>query len=176
MNKIIVVGTTGSGKSTFSKHLAGILNIPYIEMDYLFWKPNWAESSDEEFFEKIKKSLQSPTWVLDGNYGRSQHITWVEADTVIWLDLPFWLTLYQNISRSIKRSIVRKEIWAGTGNKESILRMFSKDSVVRWLFNTYDTNIKRYEERMKDPKYSHIRFIRLRSRKEASRFLSQVEL
>lgn len=173
MNKIIVVGSSGSGKSTFSKQLSAKLQIPYIEMDYLFWKPQWTEPGDEEFFEKILASIDRPKWVLDGNYGRSHHLTWKDADTVIWLDLPFWLTLYQNVSRSVKRAIIRKELWKGTGNKESFLKMFSKDSIVLWLIKTYDRNVKRYEERMKDPKYSHIRFIRLRSRREVKRFLAE---
>ena len=170
-----MVGTTGSGKSTVAIALADKLNAPYIQLDKLFWKPNWKESTDEEFFEKIKMAVDKPRWILDGNYGRTHHLTWTNADTVIWIDFPFWLTLLQNITRSLKRAISRKEIWEGTGNRESFFRMFSKDSIVRWLFKTYDTNVMRYEERMKSSEFAHIHFIRLRSRDAVSSFLSKIQ-
>ena len=54
--RINVIGTSGSGKSTLSKRIAEKLNIPYVEMDALFWKPNWTESSDEEFFPKVAQA------------------------------------------------------------------------------------------------------------------------
>ncbi len=173
MKKIIVVGTTGSGKSTLAKALAEKLSYPCIQLDLLFWKPNWESSTDEEFFTKIENEIDIPNWVLDGNYGRTNHITWKDADTVIWINLPFWLTLYQNLSRSIKRAISNEELWPNTGNRESFKRMFSKDSIVLWLFKTYGSSIERYEERMKNPTYSHIKFFRLRSRKEIAHFLEK---
>ena len=69
--RINVLGTSGSGKSTFSKKLADKLNVPYVQLDELFWKPNWTESSDEELFPKLEKAVSSDEWVLDGNYTRT---------------------------------------------------------------------------------------------------------
>jgi energy-coupling factor transporter ATP-binding protein EcfA2 len=80
--KINVIGTSGSGKSTFAKALAQQLAIPYIEMDTLFWKPHWTGSSDAELFEKLEQAISQPSWVLDGNYKRSQPIKlsgWITA-------------------------------------------------------------------------------------------------
>ncbi len=175
MNKIIVVGVTGSGKSTVSKKLSQKLGLPYIQLDFLFWKPDWEQSQDEEFFEKIQKALdQKSGWVIDGNYGRTNHLTWKEADTVVWIDLPFWLVFYQSLSRTLMRALTMKELWEGTGNRESFFRMFSKDSILLWLFKTYSSTNARYEARMSDPAYQHLRFYRLRSRREVNRFLNQV--
>ena len=56
--KINIIGTSGSGKSTFSKQIAQKLNIPHIELDALFWKENWTPSSDQEFFTKIEKAIK----------------------------------------------------------------------------------------------------------------------
>jgi adenylate kinase family enzyme len=53
--KVNVIGTSGSGKSTFLKALACALNIPYVEMDRLHWKPNWTESSDDEFSSHLSR-------------------------------------------------------------------------------------------------------------------------
>lgn len=174
MKKIIVIGTTGSGKSTVAKALSGKLGFPYIQLDAIFWKPNWNTSSDDEFFDKIQKATDISNWVLDGNYGRSNHLTWKYADTVVWVDFPFWLTFYQSLTRTLKRSLTKKEIWKGTGSKESLSRLFSKDSIILWLFKTYNSNVRRYEARLSDPKFSHIKFYRLRSRKHVQVFLDKL--
>jgi adenylate kinase family enzyme len=172
MNKIIVVGTTGSGKSTFCKSLNSKLDYKYFQLDQLYWKPNWCGSTDDEFFPKIEAIIkQNEKWIIDGNYGRSMGITWPKADTVIWIDYPFWLVFYQNFSRAIKRSVTREELWPNTGNRESILRMFSKDSILRWLIKTYPTMKVRYSNAILDSNNSHINFHRLRSRKEVKKFI-----
>lgn len=171
MKKIIVIGSTGSGKSTLAKKLAQELKHPYVQLDLLFWKADWKNCDDEEFFQKIKEATNGEAWVIDGNYNRTNHLTWPFADTVVWIDLPFYQTLYQNISRSIKRAITKEELWPNTNNRESFMRMFSNDSIVLWLFKTYRKNVERYEERLADKQFSHIHFYRLRSRREIKQFL-----
>jgi adenylate kinase family enzyme len=175
MRKIIIIGTTGSGKTTLANSISKKLGIPHIQLDHLFWKPNWQQSTDEEFLSKIKKELSpNETWIVDGNYARTNHLTWNDADTVIWIDLPFFLTFYQNFKRSVIRAITRQELWEGTGNKESFLKMFSKDSILLWLIKTYGSNKKRYVIRISDPTYSHINFHRLCSRKEMKAFVENL--
>ena len=49
MKRINVVGTSGSGKSHFSSRLAAKLGVPYIEMDAVFWLPNWQHLELEDF-------------------------------------------------------------------------------------------------------------------------------
>ena len=56
--RINVVGTSGCGKSTVGKRIAERLNIPYIQLDELHWKPNWVESTDEELFPKTGKVIE----------------------------------------------------------------------------------------------------------------------
>ena len=89
MKKINVIGTSGSGKTTFSRQLAEKLGYPYIEMDALFWGKNWQQSTDEVFFRKLEEAMEQEKWVLDGNYSRTTDIKWKEADTVIWIDFNF---------------------------------------------------------------------------------------
>ena len=75
MKRINIIGTSGSGKSTISKRLAEILDVPYIELDALFWQPDWPGVSDDELFETLEKRLtETDGWVLDGNYSRTTPI------------------------------------------------------------------------------------------------------
>lgn len=101
-------------------------------------------------------------------------MTWPCADTIIWVDLPFYLTLYQNISRTIKRVITREKIWENLNNRESLRMMFSKDSVTLWMIKTYGKNKKRYKEQMENSQFEHLKFIHLKSRKEIKKFLENI--
>lgn len=177
MRRINVVGTSGSGKSTFSRMLAKKLDYPYLEMDAMFWKPNWQESSDEEFFAKLKGSLSQEGWVLDGNYNRTVDIKWANVDHVIWIDYPFSRTAYQAIKRALIRSMTKTELWNKTGNVETFRKsFFSRDSVILWTLKTYNRNRVRYKEMFNDPKYSHIEFVRLTSPKMAKTFIDELNL
>lgn len=175
MKKINVVGTSGSGKSTFSRLLARKLQYPHLEMDAMFWKPNWTESPDEEFFAELQSQLSVPEWVLDGNYNRTRAIKWAEIDTVIWIDYSLPRTLFQAVKRAFVRSATKQEIWPDTGNIETFGKsFFSKDSILLWTLKTYNSNQERYQEMFKDPNFSHVDFIRITSPKMAKRFINQI--
>jgi hypothetical protein len=94
---------------------------------------------------------------------------------VIWLDYSFPLTLFQAVKRALKRSITQEELWEGTGNRESFRKsFFSKDSIILWTIKTHRSVRLKYESYMQDPKYSHIKFIRLKNHREAESFLKQM--
>ena len=97
---INVVGTSGSGKSTLARRLAHRLELPWIELDRLYWRPNWQGAPDEAFFAAIAAATATPGWVLDGNYNRSRSVKWRAVDLVIWVDYGFWRTLRQAVWRA----------------------------------------------------------------------------
>ena len=169
-----MIGTSGSGKSSFARQLAAALKIPYLEMDRLYWKPNWQEPNDEEFFSILEHALSGDAWVLDGNYTRTPHIKWPSANLVVWIDYSFPLTLYRVIKRSILRAWKKQELWPGTGNRESFTRLFSEDSMVLWTLSHYASNKGKFEELMATESYAHIEFVRLRSPKEAAALIQNL--
>ena len=172
MQRINIIGTTGSGKTTFAVALAEKLGYPCVQMDQLFWKPNWQEPSDKEFFPKLTKALAGEHWVLDGNYSRANTIKWERADTVIWLDLGYLRTLLRLLRRTVWRAYTRQELWPGTGNKESFSKSFmSGDSILAWFFRSYRKNKSRYSDLMQSSDYEHIEMIRLQSPNEMQIFL-----
>ena len=175
MQRINVIGTSGSGKSTFGKKLAAALGIPYLEMDKIFWGPDWGWPDDEVFFKKLELELQRENWLLDGNYTRTTPIKWQNVQLVIWLDYSLSRIMSRVIRRAVIRALTREELWEGTGNRESFKKLFSKDSIVRWSWNTYHDNRKKYNAAMANKKFAHIRFIRLSGPREAEKFLAHLK-
>ncbi len=175
MKRVNVVGSSGSGKTTFGRRLAEALGAPFIEMDALFWRPGWTQTPDEAFFPILRDALRGDTWVVDGNYTRTVPIKWARADTVVWLDYGFARTLVQSVIRATRRAWRKNELWPGTGCRETFKESFlSKDSIILWSVTNFGKNKRKYERYRADPRYAHIRFVRLRSPKEAEAFLAVI--
>src|SRR3974390_1101639 len=90
MQRILVMGSSGSGKSTFARRLSAITNIPAVSLDALYWKPGWVEGDPEEFRERVTDAANGPRWIMDGNYTSrgAGKLRRQLSDTVIWFDLP----------------------------------------------------------------------------------------
>ncbi|MCB8888693.1 adenylate kinase [Vreelandella malpeensis] len=168
--KINVVGTSGSGKSTLSKRLAEALNVPHIALDQLFWRPNWQETPDDEFFPELEAALADAAdgWVLDGNFNRTRAIKWREVDMIVWLDYGFWRTFRQSFQRAVMRIVTRRELWPGTGNRETFRKTFlSRDSILLWMLTYWRSQRRRYLLDTMNLRYRHIQIVRLTSHSEA---------
>lgn len=92
--KIIVIGCPGSGKSTFSKKLSKILNLPIHHLDILYHNSDGTHISKEELEEKLKTIFkENNNWIIDGNYQRTLEMRMKECDTIILLDYPIEVCL-----------------------------------------------------------------------------------
>jgi len=172
--RVIVVGTTGSGKTTFSAALARRFSLVHIELDALHWAAGWQEVPDSLFREKVEHAIRTPAWVVDGNYHTVRDLTFPRADAVIWLDYPFLLNFWRILSRTIRRIVTREILW--NGNRESIfeaLKIWSEESILFWFFKTYWRRKRDYPALSLSPEYAHLVWIRLRHPKEAERLLEQ---
>lgn len=100
MKRIVVIGSGGAGKSTFSRQLGEILAIPVIHLDSLFWRPGWERTPEDEWAAKITELVEGDTWIMDGNFGGTREIRMRAADTIIFLDLPRSLCLFRILKRT----------------------------------------------------------------------------
>ena len=87
MNRVLIIGCPGAGKTTFGRRLAEATGIPLVHLDRLFWKGEWESRSREEFDAALKAELDKPSWILDGNYDRTLPLRLSHADTVFFFDL-----------------------------------------------------------------------------------------
>ncbi|MBW4498966.1 MAG: AAA family ATPase [Scytonema hyalinum WJT4-NPBG1] len=161
MQRISVVGTTGSGKTTLARQIAQRLTIPHVELDRLHWEPNWIEVADHVMRERVTQALASNTWVVDGNYSLVRDIVWGKADTVVWLDYPLWVVMKQLVWRTFHRVVTQQEVC--NGNRESWKKTFSRDSIILWALQTYHRRRKEYPVLLKKPEYTHLQVVHLRS-------------
>lgn len=99
MQRVLVIGSPGAGKSTLSHALAARTGLPLHHLDKLFWLPGWVERDREEGRAELAEVLAGERWIIDGNYGSTLPMRLSRADTVVWLDYPTWLCL----GRAFKR-------------------------------------------------------------------------
>lgn len=171
--RVSVVGTSGSGKTTFSCRLAERSGLKHIEVDSLHWLPGWQERPNEEFLDLVTEAIEEDRWVLDGNYSRIRDLVWQRATHVIWLNYPFPVVFWRVFSRSIRRSITREELW--DGNYESLQKtFFSRDSILLWVINTYRRRKRVYRDFFSDNLYPHLECVEIRSQRQAEKFLNSV--
>ena len=90
MQRVLVMGSSGSGKSTFARRLSALTGIPTVSIDALFWKPGWVESDKYDFERRMIEVAREPRWIMDGNYTRNGagELRRELSDTIIWFDLP----------------------------------------------------------------------------------------
>ena len=175
MKRIIVIGTSSSGKSTAAKRLSDILDYPYVQLDALNWLPNWTEREPEAFKDLVEKTLDSTEeWVLDGNYSRVRELSWSRADTILWLNFPFRVVFYRSLKRTIKRVVTKEKLFGG--NVETFRRQFlSHDSILLWVIITHRRRKRQYAEIIERNAYPHIRFQVFKKPAELENYLSALK-
>jgi adenylate kinase family enzyme len=169
--RISVVGTTGSGKTTTASQIAQRMGIPHVELDALHWEPNWTEAPLEVFRERVTQALSGETWAVDGNYGKVRDIVWSRADTIVWLDYALPVILWQLVRRTLRRSLKREELWSG--NRETLGKaLFSRESLLLYALKTHRRRKREYPTLLSRPEHAHLALVRLRSPRETREWLS----
>lgn len=171
-----MVGSSGSGKTALAAALAGCLGAAHIELDGIFHQAGWTELGADEFAARVREATSSPSWVVDGNYSTVRELVWQEADTVVWLDLPFSQVMARIIRRTLERVVRRTELW--NGNREPFSNMWSfnpETSIIAWTASRHQLVRRRYSAAMEDPRWSHLTFVQLRSSTQVAQFLKNAE-
>jgi adenylate kinase family enzyme len=175
--RIVVIGTSGAGKTTLARRLASALHLPMIELDRINWLPGWRGLNavdPDELVRRVKEATAGDAWVSDGNYGVLRPILWSRATHIVWLDYARHVVMRRVIGRSVLRAIDRRELWPGTGNREDWRKWRRASHPIRWAWNTWHRRRVETEARLRDPKHAHLRVVRLRRPGEASAILMRL--
>jgi adenylate kinase family enzyme len=168
--RIAVVGTSGSGKTTLACRLAQRLRVAHVELDSVHWGPDWTPAPRDLFRERVSEALGGEAWTTDGNYGAVRDIVWTRADTVVWLDYSLPVVMGRVIWRTIRRSVLREELWSG--NRERFREAFlARESIILWALTSYRRRKREYPVLFGQPEYAHLRVVHLTSPKAAEKWL-----
>lgn len=176
VRRVSVVGSTGAGKTTLARELARRFGVRHVELDAIFWGPNWTQRRDE-FPREVAEAAAGDAWVIDGNYsGLGGFATvWPRADAVIWLDYSLPRILRQLLPRIAVRIVDGREIWPGTGNRETIRgALLSKDMLWWFAIRTHRARRKRIAAELARPEYGHLAVHRFRHPSETAAWLSRI--
>ena len=169
----MVGGSTSTGKSTFARALAARIGAPVIELDEIRHGPDWTETPDALFRERLDPLTAGESWVVDGNYAFARDLTWARADTFVWLDYPLRLILWRLFWRTNRRILRREVLW--NGNRERFANAYlSSDSLYLWVFRRFWLRRRNWPRLLAETQYARLRVHRFRTPGEARRWLENV--
>jgi len=169
-HRVLVDGMMGSGKSTFARALAARTGLPVIHLDVHYWKPGWGRPSDDEWRERQRALLAGKAWIIDGNYNETLALRLERAETVVFLDSPWWLCASRAFVRGLRKPV--GEMPEGC-----------EDSIKRRLRDDWGGVGRIWRNRRSEPEYARSEISRhgshttahvLRSRREVKAFLNAV--
>ena len=175
--RVVVIGSSGSGKSTFGRALAGACDLARVELDALNWGPGWVDRSTtdpDDFVRRIDAAVAGDRWVTDGNYRIAMTRILPRATHIIWLDYSRAVVMRRVIQRSFIRAVGRQELWPGTGNREDFARWLDKEHPIRWAWDTYHRRRDQYEALFVVTKLVAIEKHRLRKPRDAEPLIARL--
>lgn len=164
MERIVIIGCPGCGKSTLSRTLGEKLDLTVVHLDRLWWTKDQRHISREEFDARLENALKLDRWIIDGNYSRTMDIRLQYCDTIIWLDFSRWVCLWG----IFKRYALKKRESVSDGNPDRLDWEF-----IRYIWSFNKNN--RVLNATRIAKSKHARAIILKNRKEVKKFLETLQ-
>ena len=164
--RIVVIGSPGSGKSTFSRKLSEITGIPLIHLDKEFWNYGWVETPKEEWIKKQENLISGDKWIIDGNYGSTLDIRIEKADTIISFQLSRTMCILSYFKRLITNiNKIRPDMPEGCLEKLDF-------EFMKYIWNFPKISGKRNLEILAGSRDKHI--IIFKKRSEANKYIKQL--
>ncbi len=175
LRRIVVVGSSCSGKTTLANSLSEKLGSPHIELDAIHWLPDWVQRPVEEFRKLTSVAIAEESWVVDGNYSSSvADLVWPRATTLVWLNYPFRVVIWRAWRRTISRVIIRKELYSG--NRESLaMAFFSRKSILWWVITTFHRRRREFRAIFQSGDFPHLGVIELKRPADGDRLLQSLQ-
>ena len=167
-HRVLVAGTSGSGKTTAAGRIARVLGVTHVEIDALFHGPDWTRR--ETFEADVHRFSAGPAWVTEWQYRQVRDVLAERADLLVWLDLPRASVMRQVVYRTLRRNLRREALW--NGNVEPALRTVftDREHIVRWAWTTHRASARRVVALQTE--LPDLVVVRLRSRRAVGRWLA----
>lgn len=174
MQRIIVIGSSCSGKTTLARKLAAKLDMQHIELDQLFWLPAWKQRPADEFRASVREAVATERWVSCGNFTEVRDVLWNRATHAVWINYSFPLVFSRALRRTVRRCFIKEELF--NGNYESFRQSFlSRDSILWWVLTTFRRRRRQYRQLFDDRVHPELSLIELRHPRDAERLIEKLD-
>jgi adenylate kinase family enzyme len=173
VQRVLVVGTAGSGKTTVARELATLSGLPHSELDDLRYERDWREVPVEAFCSAVESVTAADRWIIDGNYAAVRELAWSRAQLVVWLDYPLPVVLRRLVIRTLRRLFARSD--EDEGNPEQIGRLLGRRSILLWALRSHAPLRQEYEIAASTPRPNDAHISRHRSPAETRAWLDLLE-
>jgi adenylate kinase family enzyme len=144
-SRLRIVGTSGAGKTTLARQVAARTGLPHLELDAVFWDAGWQRRDLDEALGIVREfaAAHPGGWVADGNWstplnGLLDPGTPGGADAVVWLDQPRAVVMRRVVGRTIRRGVLREQLWHGNRERMSDwLRWEPERNIMRWAWTSH---------------------------------------
>lgn len=172
---ILILGNPGSGKSYLAEEMSKILSMPLIELDEIFWGPNWTKLDISNVHDLVKQKIEFCPHIIEGQYPEMKDLLPSYSNTIIYIDLPLRVLFWRLLKRSIRRALYREELCGG--NRETFRKLlFSKHSMIYYIFQIFDENRRDNDEIIYRAQQQKKATYVLKCRTEVTKFLNDLNL
>ena len=168
--RVLVAGTSGSGKTTVAGRIASALDLPHTELDSLHWGPDWTPRTG--FADDVRALAEQDAWVVEWQYREVRPLLLERAEMLVWLDLPVRVTMQQLVARTLRRRLGRVVLWNGNVEPSLWTVLTDDDHVVRWAWRV--RHKLRGLDRWLSERAPHLTVVRLRSRRDVDRWTTRL--
>lgn len=160
--RVVVVGSSCAGKSSFARALAEARGCACVELDELYWAPHWKPKPPAEFLRLVEQAAAGEAWVAAGNYSLAREALWGRATTIVWLDLSLPRVFWRGLRRTVARAVSGVALFHG--NRESFGRaFFSRESILWWILSTHGRRRREFAALRASGAFAHLQWHQARS-------------
>jgi predicted kinase len=173
--RILVLGRTGSGKTTLARELAAVVGAPHVELDSLYFAADLSTVPLSVLRERTSAAIAGDRWVTDGNKSAVRDLVWPRADTVLWLDYRVVVSWWRLAKRAVRRTSTLTAQAAGTGGRAGLPRQLLRAATgVLTALRSHAGQRREYPRMFAEPQNQHLAVVRLRSPRATRRWLGRV--
>ena len=174
-NRILILGGTGSGKTTLARAIAAALEVPHVELDSLYFEPDFSTVPESVLRERVATAIEEDQWVTDGNKRAVRDLVWPRADTIIWLDYPAAVRLWRLGRRATRRTASLRTEAAETGRTGDLPKqLIAATKGVLTALRSHTGQRREFPRLFAAPENQHLAVVRLRSPRATQRWSERV--